>query len=129
MPQRRRPPRAGALSDLPPLRILKQITLLQLAFYTCGTVLILFTALVAGKPFTADLVLSWRSLRGDTTVGWTLGLCWMLNSFLRYAKGLHESTSGGALHMIRITCSHLFFAVSYFYFYSSRVQNLSSISP
>ena len=42
-----------------------------------ATLLILFTALAAGKPFSADLVLSWRSLRGDTTVGWTLGLCWI----------------------------------------------------
>jgi len=82
MPRRRRPPRAGALSDLPPLRILRQIILLQSAYYLCATVLILFTTLVAGKNFNIDLILSWRSLRGDTTVGWTLGLCWMLNSFL-----------------------------------------------
>jgi hypothetical protein len=81
MPRRRRPPRAGALSDLPPLRILRQIILLQSAYYLCATVLILFTTLVAGKNFNIDLILSWRSLRGDTTVGWTLGLCWML-SFL-----------------------------------------------
>lgn len=82
MARRRRPPRAGALADLPPLTILKQIAMLQTAYYVCATVLILFTTLVAGKEFSADLVLSWRSLRGDTTVGWTLGLCWMLDSFL-----------------------------------------------
>lgn len=86
MPRRRRPPRAGALTDLPPLKILRQIVLLQSAYYLCATVLILFTTLVAGKKFEIDLILSWRSLRGDTTVGWTLGLCWMLNSFLGYGN-------------------------------------------
>lgn len=84
MVRRRRPPRTGALADLPPLKILKQIAMLQTAYYACATVLILFTTLVAGKEFSVDLILSWRSLRGDTTVGWTLGLCWLLDSFLGY---------------------------------------------
>ncbi|MCJ1404714.1 hypothetical protein MMC11_007940 [Xylographa trunciseda] len=79
---RRRPPRAGALADLPPLKILSQIVMLQAAWYVVATVMILFTSLVAGKVFSLDLVLSWRSLRGDTTVGWTLGLCWLLDSLV-----------------------------------------------
>ncbi|CZT10716.1 hypothetical protein WAI453_012571 [Rhynchosporium graminicola] len=82
MARRRRPPRPGALTELPPLRILTQILLLQTLWYIAGTVLILFTALVAGKHFSLDLLLSWRSLRGDTTVGWMLGLVWMLNSLI-----------------------------------------------
>jgi len=82
MPRPRRPPRAGALTDLPPLKILTQICILQAAYYASATVLILFTALVAGKSFDLDLVLSWRSLRGDNTVGWMLGLVWMLNSLI-----------------------------------------------
>ncbi|KAI1909688.1 hypothetical protein LOZ12_000707 [Ophidiomyces ophidiicola] len=73
--------RAGALRDLPPLHIFKKIVILQTAYYTCATGLILFTALVAGTAFSADLVLSWRSLRGDTTIGWTLSFVWLLNSF------------------------------------------------
>ena len=80
----RRPPRPGALNTLSPLRILTQILLLQIAYYVGAIVLILFTVLVAGKPFTLDLVLSWRSLRGDTTVGWTLGFAWLLDSFVGY---------------------------------------------
>ncbi|PGH21576.1 hypothetical protein AJ80_03136 [Polytolypa hystricis UAMH7299] len=80
MQRRRRPPRAGALTELPPLKIVKKIVLLQLAYYACATVLILFTALVAGTAFSPDLILSWRSLRGDTTVGWTLSFVWLLNS-------------------------------------------------
>lgn len=47
-------------------------------------VLILFTVLVAGKPFSVDLVLSWRSVRGDTAVGWMLGLCWWLDAGVGY---------------------------------------------
>lgn len=84
MVRRRRPPRPGALTELPPLKILTQIVLLQTIWYGAGTSLILFTALVAGKHFSLDLVLSWRSLRGDTTVGWMLGLVWLLNSFIGY---------------------------------------------
>ncbi|EON68915.1 hypothetical protein W97_08173 [Coniosporium apollinis CBS 100218] len=82
MPRRRRPPRPGALADLAPLRILTQIALLQVLYYACAAVLILFTALVAGKELSLDLLLSWRSLRGDITVGWMLGLVWMLNSLI-----------------------------------------------
>lgn len=77
---RRRPPRPGRLQTLSPLRILTQILTLQLLHYLIGTALILFTALAAGKHFNADLVLDWRSLRADTTVGWTLGLCWVLDA-------------------------------------------------
>lgn len=85
MPRRRRPPRPGALADLAPLRIFTQIVILQLAYYACAAVLIVFTALVAGKEVSLDLLLSWKSLRGDNTVGWTLGLIWMLNSLIWYA--------------------------------------------
>jgi hypothetical protein len=80
MPRRRRPPRPGALSDLPPLKILTQILTLQGAYYGCAVVMILFTTVVSGEQFSLDLVLSWRSVRGDTTVGWMLGLVWLLNS-------------------------------------------------
>ncbi|KAF1984155.1 hypothetical protein K402DRAFT_396086 [Aulographum hederae CBS 113979] len=82
MPRRRRPPRPGALAGLAPLRILTQIAVLQIAYYACAAILILFTALVAGKDVRLDLLLSWRSLRGDVTVGWMLGLVWMLNSLI-----------------------------------------------
>ncbi|KAF2121721.1 integral membrane protein S linking to the trans Golgi network-domain-containing protein [Lophiotrema nucula] len=82
MPRRRRPPRPGALADLSPTRILSQIIVLQLAYYACAAILIIFTALVAGREIDTDLLLSWRSLRGDTTVGWTLGLVWVLNSLV-----------------------------------------------
>lgn len=82
MPRRRRPPRPGALADLAPLKILKNIVLLQLAYYATAAILIVFTALVAGKDVSLDLLLGWRPLRGDVTMGWMLGFVWMLNSFL-----------------------------------------------
>lgn len=84
MPRRRRPPRPGALADLSPTRIATQIVLLQLAYYACAGVLIVFTALVAGKEISLDLLLDWETLRGDTTVGWALGLVWILNALTRY---------------------------------------------
>lgn len=88
MARRRRPPRPGALTELPPLKILTQILILQTIWYTAATALILFTALVAGRHFSFDMVLSWRSLRGDTTVGWMLGLVWLLNSLIGYVPHL-----------------------------------------
>ena len=91
MPRRRRPARPGALADLAPTRILSQIVLLQIAYYACASVLILFTALVAGKEISLDLLLSWRSLRGDVTGGWMLGLVWMLNSLIWYVYAYGQS--------------------------------------
>ncbi|KAF2433704.1 hypothetical protein EJ08DRAFT_676502 [Tothia fuscella] len=79
---RKRLRRPGALADLQPLRITTQIALLQVAYYVSAAVLIVFTALVAGKEVKLDLLFSWRSLRGDTTVGWMLGLVWLLNSLI-----------------------------------------------
>ncbi|KAJ5188809.1 Integral membrane protein SYS1-related protein [Penicillium cf. griseofulvum] len=81
MPARRRPP-ARSRTELPPLKIVRKILLLQLAYYACATVLILFTTVVYGAPFSLDLVFGWDSLRGDTTIGWMLGLVWMLNCFV-----------------------------------------------
>lgn len=79
---RRRPPPAGARTDLPPLKIVRKIFLLQLGYYVTATALILFTTLVYGRPFSFDLLLNWDAIRGDTTIGWILGLVWMLNSLL-----------------------------------------------
>lgn len=83
MPARRRPP-AGSRTELPPLKIIRKILLLQAAYYVCATVLILFTTVVYGAPFSFNLVFGWDSLRGDTTIGWMLGLVWMLNCFVRW---------------------------------------------
>lgn len=81
MPSRRRPP-AGTGTDLPPLKILRKILLLQLAYYAAATVLVLFTSLVYGTPFSLGLILDWDALRGDTTIGWILGLVWLLNGLI-----------------------------------------------
>lgn len=83
MTRRRRPPRPGALTDLAPLRILSQIVLLQVAYYATALILIVFTALAAGKAMNLDLIMNWRNLRGDITEGWMFGLVWMLNSLIR----------------------------------------------
>jgi len=85
MPRKRRPPRPGALRDLSPLRLLSQIVILQILYYVTAALLLLFTALVAGRPPTLDLLLSWRTVRGDTTFGWTLALVWLLAALTWYA--------------------------------------------
>ena len=82
---RRRRFRRRVSEPFQPLRTLAHIVLLQGTYYLAATVLILFTALVAGKPFGADLVFSWRAVRGDTTVGWTLALVWMLCGAIMYS--------------------------------------------
>ncbi|KAK1753053.1 integral membrane protein S linking to the trans Golgi network-domain-containing protein [Echria macrotheca] len=70
MARRKRPPRPGALSELPPLKLLTQLLALQTLYYLTSLTLHLFTSLVTGTPFTLSLVFSWTSLRGDTTAGY-----------------------------------------------------------
>lgn len=108
MARRRRPPRPGALADVAPLRILTQIVLLQLAYYLSAAVLIVFTALVAGRDVSLDLLLSWRSLRGDVTVGWMLGLVWMLNSLIWYAPLTRLFAATSPLTWLRSPASYTF---------------------
>jgi hypothetical protein len=86
MARRRRPPRPGALADLSPSRILKQIALLQAFYYGVAIVLIVFTTFVAGRHPDAKAILDWRELRGDVTTGWTLALCWLLGSLITYVS-------------------------------------------
>lgn len=83
-PRRRRPPRAGALTELPPLKIIRSIILLQLAYYAIALILILFTTVVLGQAFSIGLILDWSSIRGDTTLGWTIGVVWLLTAFFTY---------------------------------------------
>ncbi|KAI0165208.1 integral membrane protein S linking to the trans Golgi network-domain-containing protein [Hypoxylon sp. FL1284] len=77
MARRRKPPRAGAANELPPLRIIGQIAALQGIYYAAALVLMLFTTLVAGTRFGLDLVFGWADLRGDTTQGWLMGFVWL----------------------------------------------------
>ncbi|KAM0321928.1 hypothetical protein ACHAQA_009825 [Verticillium albo-atrum] len=79
MPRRRRPPRAGAMAELPPLRIATQIATLQALYYVGAIILMLFTALVAGASFNLDLVFGWDAVRGDTTQGWLCGFVLILD--------------------------------------------------
>ena len=95
MPRRRRPPRSGAIGELPPLRILGQIAALQGIYYAVAFVLMLFTSLVAGTRFSLDMVLGWASLRGDTTHGWLIAFVWLccaaavyVSYFLIHPNGL-----------------------------------------
>jgi len=82
MARRRRPPRSGAISELPPLKILSQIAALQAVYYAAALALTLFASLVAGTAFSLDLVFSWQAVRGDTTQGWVWAFLWVLDGGL-----------------------------------------------
>ncbi|KAJ2896111.1 hypothetical protein MKZ38_005866 [Zalerion maritima] len=73
MPRRRRPPRAGAVGELPPLKILGQILSMQACFYAALILLYPFCCVVGGWPFTWSLVFGWEGIRGDTSRGWLMG--------------------------------------------------------
>lgn len=77
MARRRKPPRSGAIAELPPLRIAGQIAALQGIYYATALVLMLFMSLVSGIGFSLDLVFGWSALRGDTTQGWLVGFVWL----------------------------------------------------
>ncbi len=91
MARRRRPPRSGAIAELPPLRILGQIAALQGVYYAAALVLMLFTTLVAGSRFSLDLVFGWASLRGDTTQGWLMGFVWLCCAGVTYVPTIVSS--------------------------------------
>ncbi|CEI70078.1 hypothetical protein FVEN_g10641 [Fusarium venenatum] len=82
MPRRRKPPRAGALAELAPLKIAGQIATLQAIYYFAALVLIVFTALVSGSGFSWTLVFGWEGLRGDTTHGWLMSFIFLLDGGL-----------------------------------------------
>ncbi|KAI8298981.1 hypothetical protein K4K61_011158 [Colletotrichum sp. SAR11_59] len=88
MPRRRKPPRPGALGELPPLRIASQIAALQGLYYAGALVLMLFTALVAGTRFRMELVFGWEAVRGDTTQGWLSAFVWVLDGGLCMAVAI-----------------------------------------
>lgn len=80
MPKRPRRIRRPAANSFQPLQTFIQILALQGLYYAIATALILFSALVAGHSFSLDLVFSSRSVQADNTVGWTLGIVWLLCS-------------------------------------------------
>lgn len=88
MPRRRKPPRAGALTELQPLKIATQIATLQALYYLTAGILMLFTALVAGMGFSLDMVLGWDKVRGDTTQGWLLSCVWLIDGGLFMAVAI-----------------------------------------
>lgn len=83
-PRRRRPPRAGALSELPPLKILRSILLLQISYYAVAFILLIFTVLVFGQNFSVGLVFDWNNIKRDNTLGWLIAIVWLLVAFFTY---------------------------------------------
>lgn len=82
MARRRRPPRSGAISELPPLKIASQMAALQALYYAGAFGLVLFASLVSGMSFSLDLVFSWQAVRGDTAAGWLAGFLWLVDGAL-----------------------------------------------
>lgn len=66
---------------LAPRQLFQQILVMQGIYYFIGFILILFTCIVSGDPFTLKMVFSWEPVRIDTTMGWTLVLLWLLDTF------------------------------------------------
>lgn len=62
-----------------PLRTAAQIAIIQSLYYVVALVLVLFTALVAGMPFSFNLILGWDMVRGDTTQGWLMSFIWIFD--------------------------------------------------
>ncbi|KAK9449469.1 integral membrane protein S linking to the trans Golgi network-domain-containing protein [Limtongia smithiae] len=71
---------SGRYDSFAPTRLAMQICILQSLYYVTAAALLLFTCLVSGTPFTLELLLSWRGIRIDNTIGWTICLVWCLNS-------------------------------------------------
>ncbi|KAL1900504.1 hypothetical protein Sste5346_002225 [Sporothrix stenoceras] len=88
MARRRRPRRSGALGELPPLKILAQISIIQAILYVALTVFMFFTERVSGRDFSFNLVFGWSGIRGDTTEGWLTAFVWILAAGLVSAASI-----------------------------------------
>ncbi|CAK7199827.1 hypothetical protein SEUCBS139899_002513 [Sporothrix eucalyptigena] len=88
MTRRRRPRRSGALGELPPLKILGQIALIQAILYVSLTALMFFTERISGRPFSFNLVFGWSGIRGDTTEGLVTAFIWVLAAGLFSAAAI-----------------------------------------
>lgn len=82
MARRRRPRRSGALGELPPLKILSQIVLVQAILYVSLTALLFFAERISGRPFSFGLVFGWNGIRGDTTEGLVTAFIFVLAAAL-----------------------------------------------
>lgn len=69
------------VDSLAPKRLFSQILLLQIVYYLIGGVIISFYYIVSGNPFSIYVIFSWEPVRMDTTIGWTLALLWLLDTF------------------------------------------------
>ncbi|EHY55339.1 Integral membrane protein of the Golgi [Exophiala dermatitidis] len=114
-PRRRKPPRAGALTELPPLRIIRLIILLQLCYYATAFILILFTTLVLGQKFSLALVFDWKSVRGDNTIGWTIGFLWVVNGFIIVIPVLLLLSRSKLVPDFALTIHFIHFIITSFY--------------
>lgn len=66
---------------LAPKRLFLQIVELQAFYYSIGALLISFALVVSGIKWSPDYIFSWRPVRPDTSLGWELGLLWLLTTF------------------------------------------------
>lgn len=70
--------------DFAPLSLLLKILELQAAYYATAAVAMLFTCALSGRALDLSLVVSAEPVRGDTAVGWTLGVVWVLVGWIMY---------------------------------------------
>lgn len=117
MARRRRPRRSGALGELPPLKILAQISIIQAILYASLTALMFFTERVSGRDFSFNLVFGWSGIRGDTTEGWLTAFVWILAAGLVGAASivyfvgrsklvLDFAATLHVIHLVVVTLTH-----------------------
>jgi hypothetical protein len=63
-----------------PLLLVSQIVCFQAAFYTFNSVAVMCAEAYTNADMTLDHVLSPTEFRGDTVLGWSLALCWLISS-------------------------------------------------
>ncbi|RKP12758.1 integral membrane protein S linking to the trans Golgi network-domain-containing protein, partial [Piptocephalis cylindrospora] len=63
-----------------PILLLSQIVCLQAAFYTFNSVAVLCAEAYTNADISLDHILDPTEFRGDTVLGWSLSLCWLLSS-------------------------------------------------
>ncbi|OZJ04392.1 hypothetical protein BZG36_02413 [Bifiguratus adelaidae] len=73
-------PTAFRLTGWDPLLIVSQIISLQAVYYVSLSLAVLLCLLLTGRDISLDYVLSYREIRADTTLGWSIMLAFLINA-------------------------------------------------
>ncbi|KAH8551828.1 integral membrane protein S linking to the trans Golgi network-domain-containing protein [Umbelopsis sp. PMI_123] len=75
-------PASFRITTWDPILIVAQIISLQALYYVSISVVILLALAITGTELSLDYILSYTEIRADTVMGWTITMCWVINTIV-----------------------------------------------